>query len=171
MRKALLLIGGAVLGIALLLVIVRVVGLDPQDRRSGLWLRGEVVRTPVTDWSSLPPNGLMALQTREWRLPLLVHSVTTAYTIVNNQMYVPSSYPAGIAFPEGRHWNRNVAHDPHVRIKIGKRVYDRVMVRITDPAELAALSNAFISEWGTDLGSPGLYFVFFRVDPSDERRQ
>ena len=166
-RRPLRVAGWVVLGLVLLLLLLRVVGLDPQQRRPGLWLRGEVVKTPVTDWSFLPPNALMAVQTREWRFPLLATSVTTAYTIVNHKMYVPSSYPAGVVFPEGRRWNRNIAHDPRVRLKIGTRLYDRVLVRITDPAEVAALTRSFVSGWGTDLGSPGLYVIFFRVDPND----
>jgi hypothetical protein len=155
--------GGIIIGLVLLLLILRVVGLDPQEMTPGLWLRGEAVTTPVTDWSFLPANGLMAVETKEWFFPPLAHSVTTAYTFVNNKIYVPSLYPAGVEFPAARHWNKNVVNDPHVRIKLGDKLYDAIMVRVTDPAENEALRQSFITRV-PDLGSPGLHFNFFRVE-------
>jgi hypothetical protein len=35
----------------LLLVVERITGFEPNTRRPGLWLKGELVTTPVADWS------------------------------------------------------------------------------------------------------------------------
>ena len=35
----------------LLLALAGMVACEPHDRRPGQWLHGEVVTTPVTDWS------------------------------------------------------------------------------------------------------------------------
>jgi len=46
-------VGGSIVAVCLLvaLLALRIVGLDPRERRPGLWLTGEVVTAPVTDWS------------------------------------------------------------------------------------------------------------------------
>ncbi len=162
MKNVRLMAGGVVLGLVLLLLVLRVVGLDPRDYHPGLWLTGEVAPTRA-DWSSVPKNGLTAVQSREWFFPPLAHSVTTAYTVLNNTLYVPSLYPAGLEFPVVKHWNRNVAHDPRVRIKLNNKLYDVVMVRVTEPAEYDMIRQWFITR-SPDLGSPGLHYSFFRVE-------
>ena len=163
MKRLTRIAGGLALALVLLLLVVRVVGLERRDYHPGLWLTGEVVTTPVLDWSVVPDNGLMALQSREWFLPPLAHSVTTAYTIVNNKLYVPSLYAAGLQFPIARHWNKNVDRDPHVRLKIGQKLYDVVFARVTDPTEYEMLRQSFVTR-SPDLGSPGLHFNFFRAE-------
>ncbi len=162
MRRLLWAVGGVVGALVLLLLTLRGVGLDPQDYHPGLWLTGEVATAPA-DWSFVPANGLTAVQSREFFFPPLAHSVTTAYTVINNKLYVPSLYPAGLEFPVVKHWNRNIAHDPHVRIKLKGKLYDMVMVRVTDPAEYDMLRQSFITR-SPDLGSPGLHYSFFRVE-------
>ena len=37
--------------LVLALITLPIVGLEPQDRRPGLWVKGELVTTPFTDWS------------------------------------------------------------------------------------------------------------------------
>jgi hypothetical protein len=162
-RKLLLAAGGVVVVLLLLLLILRVVGLDPKDYHPGLWVTGEIEETPVADWSFLPENGLMAIQSREWFFPPLAHSVTTAYTIVNKKLYVPSLYAAGLQFPIARHWNKNVDRDPHVRLKLNDKLYDLVFARVTDPAEYELLRQSFVTR-SPDLGSPGLHFNFYRAE-------
>ena len=51
MSKLLKIAAGILACIVVALVILRIVGLDPQTRWPGLWLTGEVVTTPVTDWA------------------------------------------------------------------------------------------------------------------------
>lgn len=133
MKKLLKIAGGIVVCVAVLLAIFRITGLNPHDRIPGLWLSGELVTTPVTDWSFLDtvPNIKIQTQSRF----LLPHSVTINCLNYNGQFYVSSTHPASGA----RSWDANVMRDPHVRIKIGDKLYDRTLVLVTDPAEKEAV--------------------------------
>src|SRR5437867_12054495 len=65
--KTLLILVGALLAcVAVALVTLRIVGLDPKDRRPGLWLTGDLVTTPVTDWSFTDKYPTIFVQTRSW---------------------------------------------------------------------------------------------------------
>jgi hypothetical protein len=119
--------------LVLALMVLRFTGLNPHGRIPGLWLTGNVVTTPVTDWSFTEKVPNIELQT-QGRF-LLPHSVTINCLDYNDQLYVSSVYPAGT--PRG--WNDNVMRDPHVRIKIGNNLYDRTLVLVTDPAENEAV--------------------------------
>jgi hypothetical protein len=119
------------------LIVLRITGLPPHDRIPGLWLKGNLVTTPVSDWSFTDKIETVNVQTSTWYgIP---HSVTTYCVAYNGQLYLTSVYPAGVVYPNGRNWNSNVARDPHVRIKIGNNVYDRVLSYVSDPAEHAAV--------------------------------
>ena len=145
MRTLLKVVGSVVICVVLLLLILRITGFEPRgcpnagaswtSRVPGLWLRGNLVTTPVTDWSFTDKHQTVKVQTREWFL--LPHSVTTYCVSYNGQLYLTSVYKAGLSYPHGRHWNENVARDPHVRIKIGDQLFDRTLVYVTDPDERA----------------------------------
>ena len=92
--------------------------------------------TPIADWSFTDNIPTVKVQTQTWYL--LPHSVTTNCLAYNGQLYLVSVYPAG---PQ-RIWNRNVARDPHVRIKIGDKLYDRTLSEVTDPVEVAGVFQA-----------------------------
>jgi hypothetical protein len=146
------------------LVTLRIVGLDPQDRRPGLWLKGEVVTQPVTDWSFTDQYPNIFVQTRSWYgLP---HSVTTTVTAHEGKLYLTSVYRPGGRFPDDRLWNRNIMRDPHVRLKIGDRVFERTVALVTDPAEkdavLAIKAKKYPQQRVTD---KNLVYVF-RVQPA-----
>src|SRR5206468_4917346 len=65
--KTLLILVGALLAcVAVALVTLRIVGLDPKDRRPGLWLTGDLVTKPVTDWSFTDKYPTIFVQTRSW---------------------------------------------------------------------------------------------------------
>jgi len=132
-KKLLKVAGGILVCVAFLLVLFRITGLNPHDRIPGLWLSGELVTTPVTDWSFLDtvPNIKIQTQSRF----LIPHSVTINCLNYNGQFYVSSTHPASGA----RSWDANVMRDPHVRIKIGDKLYDRTLVLVTDPAERDAV--------------------------------
>lgn len=133
MKTLLKVAGGILVCVAALLVVFRITGLNPHDRIPGLWLSGELVTTPVTDWSFLDtvPNIKIQTQSRF----LLPHSVTINCLNYNGQFYVSSTHPASGA----RSWDANVMRDPHVRIKIGDKLYDRTLVLVTDPSEREAV--------------------------------
>ena len=136
---------GKILGLVLaclvvLLLVLRITGLEPRDRTPGLWLKGDLVTAPVSDWSFTDAYQTVKVQTRTWYL--LPHSVTTYCVAYKGQLYLTSVYNAGLEYPHGRSWNADVARDPHVRLKIGDRLYDRVLSHVTDPTERAEVLEA-----------------------------
>lgn len=140
MKTLFKIIGIVVICVVIVLVVLRFTGFGPHGRTPGLWLNGTLVATPVTDWSFADNYRTLEIQTRTPYL--LPHSVTTACIEYMGQLYVGSIYEAGLVYPHGRSWNENVARDPHVRIKIGDRLYDAILVHITDPAFINAVLQA-----------------------------
>ena len=136
MKRLLKIAGTIIIGLVLLLVVLSITGLEPRGRAPGLWLKGNVVTTPVTDWSFTDNDPTVKLQTQSWYL--LPHSVTINCIAYNGQLYLSSVYPAGTA----RSWNDNVLRDPRVRLKIGNDVYDRTLSLVTDPGEKAGVLEA-----------------------------
>ena len=142
--------------------------LEPKDRRPGLRLSGEVETAPVTDWSFTEDQREISLETRTWYG--LRHSVTVACATHDGALYVPSLYRNRGNFPDERHWHRNVARDPRVRLKIGDRLYERRAVLVTDPAEyndvLAAIARKM--QWKDLTEKPESErpkVIFMRMDP------
>src|SRR5215471_14424919 len=130
MKTLLKIIGIIVACIVLLLVVLSITGFGPHGNTPGLWLKGNLVMTPVTDWSFTDKFETANVQTRTRYL--IPHSVTTYCVAYNGQLYLTSVYRAGLTYPHGRSWNEDVVRDPHVRIRIGNELYDRTLSRITD---------------------------------------
>lgn len=134
-------VGVIVVCLAVLLAVVRATGLNPTGdipgpgNYPGLWLSGEVVTTPVTDWSFASEYKTDKLQTRTWYM--LPHSVTTGFILHNGQLYITSMFAKGVPFPQGKSWVANVMRDPHVRLKFGNKLYDCVLSPVTNPDERA----------------------------------
>ena len=127
------------------LVVVGIAACEPHDRRPGQWLHGEVVTAPVADWSFSNDVDEILVETATWYL--VPHSVTTTVVTSDGTLYVPSLYQHGGEFPSERLWNRNIARDPNVRLKIGARVYPRTATLVTDPAERGRVLTAFASKY------------------------
>lgn len=137
MKTVLKVVGLVVVCVILLLVVLSITGLEPRQTTPGLWLKGNLVTSPVADWSFTDHVDTVEVQTRTWYgLP---HSVTTYCTAMNGVLYLDSFYPPGVDYPRGRSWNENVARDPHVRLKIAGNLYDVTLVHDTDPALKAAI--------------------------------
>jgi hypothetical protein len=132
MKTVLKIAGLIVVCAVVLLVVLSVTGLEPRQRTPGLWLKGNVVTTPVTDWSFTDQVDTVEVQTRTWYL--VPHSVTTYCVALNGRLYLDSFYRAGAEYPHGRSWNENVARDPRVRLKIGNNLYDVTLAHDTDAA-------------------------------------
>src|SRR5947209_2578352 len=88
--KRFFVIGGSlvVIGVVVALLALCIVGLDPRERRPGLWLTGERVATPVTDWSFTDKHPTIYIQTRSGYL--LPHSVTITCVAHDGQLYLTS---------------------------------------------------------------------------------
>jgi len=130
-------LGAILIGLVALLLVLRITGLGPHQRIPGLWLKGELVTTPVTDWSFTDAHETIQIQTNTWYW--LPHSVTTYCNSYNGQLYVTSVYRAGMEYPKAKNWTANVARDPHVRLKIGDKVYDRTLQYVSNPELRAAV--------------------------------
>ena len=144
-------------------------GCEPEGHRPGAWLRGEVVLGPVADWSACDAQPQIAVETRTWYG--IRHSVTVVCAEHDGALYVPSLYYEGGEFPDKRHWHRNVARDPRVRLAIGDRLYERRAVLVTDPAEWNGVLAAFTQKmpfWKDLAEKPEAErpkLIFMRMDP------
>ena len=164
MRRVLV-VGGSMVVVCLLvaLVALRIVGLDPRERRPGLWLTGEVVTAPVTDWSFTDRYPTIYVQTRSRYL--LPHSVTITCVAHDGQLYLTSIFREGATFPRGKRWTSNVMRDPRVRLKIGDRVFDRTVSLVTGPAERRAVLESKAKKYPMQRVSEKSTTYLFRVGP------
>jgi hypothetical protein len=136
-------VGAILVCLVLAVVVLRITGFNPigdtpgPGNYPGLWLSGEVVTTPVTDWSFVSQYKTDKVQTRtRYMIP---ESVTTGYILHDGQLYITSMFAAGLPFPQGKAWVTNVMRDPHVRLKFGNNLYDVVLSHVTDQDERAAV--------------------------------
>jgi hypothetical protein len=163
MKRVLKIAGALFVCVVLALVILRIVGLNPQNEYPGLWMTGDLVTERVTDWTFVENDpGLIGIQTHEWFLPILPHSVNTGWYVYKGQLYIGSAYIAGQQFPNGRHWNRNVMKDPRVRLKIAGKLYDQKLVHITDPEKSEIhMARKNMNRWS----HPGMDAQIFHAVP------
>lgn len=136
MKTLLKTVGIIIVCLVVLLVVLRITGWGPHDRIPGLWLKGNAVATPVSDWSFTDKIPVIQIQTQTPYL--LPHSVNINCLDYDGQLYLVSVFPAGTTHT----WNDNVIRDPHVRLKIGDQVYDRTVSLVTDPAEQEGVMEA-----------------------------
>jgi hypothetical protein len=119
----------------------------------GFWLTGDLVKTPVTDWSFTDAIPTIQIETRTWYL--LPHVVRTYISRNDSQLYLFSEYFAPKPgqpdyrddFPNARFWNRMVVRDPRVRVKIGNRLFEMRAYPLMDPSQVAAARQAFLSKY------------------------
>jgi hypothetical protein len=149
--------GGVLVLLIVLLVIFRITGLNPNERRPGLWLTGDLVTTPVTDWSFTDRDFTLQIQTHG--AYLLPHSVTTYCATLNHILYVGSSNPPV------REWNKDVARDPHVRLRIDNKLYDVKLVPVTDATEFDAVMQNRQKKYPNYKQPQGTKFILFRAEP------
>ncbi len=115
-------------------LLAGLVGCMPQDRRPGLWLRGEVSSYP-TDWSFTDEHREIAL---EVRAPyLLPHSVTIWCVSLDQRLYI------GARAPDTKRWPGWVESDPDVRLGIDGSIYEARLSVLDDPDKIARLQAAY----------------------------
>lgn len=138
--------------VAVLVVVLCVLAIylpvDPVERRPGTGLSGELAADQNTDWAFVDGRTRAWVETRTRYL--VPHSITVSAWADDGKLYV------GCRQCDTKTWPRNVARDNRVRVKIGDSVYERRAIRITDPAERAAVL-------GPAADRPG--FAVFRMDP------
>jgi len=166
MRALVKIVGATIIVLVAVLLLMSVTGFEPKDcpptdrslscKVPGLWLKGEPVTTPVSDWSYTDQIPQIKIQTQS---PfLLPHSVIIWCAVYNGNLYV-TSY-------RGRQWVENIVRDPHVRLKIADKVFDRSLTIVDDPAEKAAVLQAKgkkYPQWKVPAVSAA---TVFRVNPA-----
>jgi hypothetical protein len=128
--------------LVLLLATLRATGFEPQDcptagaswtcKLPGLWLKGEVATAPVTDWSFT--NQIQTIKIQTQTPFVLPYSVSIWCAVYNGNLYI-TTY-------RGRRWVEDIVGDPHVRMKIGDKIYERTLSMVTDPEEKAGVIQA-----------------------------
>jgi len=142
MKTLLKIVGAIFICVIVLLVTLRATGFEPPDctnataswscRTPGLWIKGEPVTTPVSDWSFTDKIQTIKIQTQT---PfLLPYSVSIWCAVYNGNLYI-TSY-------RGRRWVEDIVRDPHVRLKIGGQLFARTLSLVSDPDEKAAVLQA-----------------------------
>ncbi len=101
-------VGSIVVFLVLVLVVLRITGLNPigdtpgPGNYPGLWLSGAVVTTPITNWSFVSKYKTDKVQTRTWYM--IPHSVTTGFIVHDG--VVELRRPHGSQF--GKHEQKRV---------------------------------------------------------------
>ena len=161
MKTLLKVFGVIVICMVLLLVTLRFTGLNPHGDTPGpwsypgLWLSGNLVTTPVANWSFTDNIRTVKLQTNTWyHIP---HSVTIWCIAYNGQLYV-ATFGATV-----RSWPRNVARDPHVRLKLGNDLYDGTLSVVTDVSVREGVLQARAKKYAQKYSPGGEGFTVYHV--------
>ena len=144
------------LGIALAFTLL-LAGCEPQDRRPGLWLRGDV--------EPFPPDVAFSDAQLEIAIEIgtpygLPHSVTIWCARVDDRLYVAA------ANPDEKRWPDWADARPDVRLKIDDRLFEARLERLDDAAEIAEVQGAYAAKYNLDpsRGGPQLS-RYWRVLP------
>lgn len=115
------------------------VGVEPKDRRPGTLLAGTVASLPQ-DLSFLNEVGEITLETRPWYgIPFSVTAVVVAH---NGAIYVPSLYDSPQKFPGTKYWNKVVAKNDAVRLRVREEIYELSAAPVLDAQEFRAVFEA-----------------------------
>jgi len=150
-------LGAVVVCVVFALLVLRLTGLDPHERIPGLWLTGNVSAAPATDWSFTDKIVTVKVQTSTPYL--LPHSVTTWCIAYKGQLYLATSGA------DVRSWPRNVARDPHVRLKVGDQLFDATLVVVTDPADREGVLQVRAKKYAQKYPPVGQTFTVYHVMP------
>lgn len=143
------------------------IGIEPHDRRPGTLLSGQVSELP-RDWRMVDTAGEVQVETHPWwGVP---YSVTVVIARDGENLYTPSIYSERAEFPGTKFWNRIIADNPNVRLRIGKRLYELRLTPVSSEAEhergLAALARKY-PFWKEVQADPGRVpgFAILRYAP------
>jgi hypothetical protein len=130
------------------------IGIEPKDRRPGTRLSGEMVEIP-TDWSFLDDVQEVHIETDPWwGVPF---SVTVVIGRDSDALYSPSIYSEPGPFPGTKFWNRIIAQNPAVRLRVGQKLYAMDLIPAVDDAETDRGMRALAAKypfWNTALNDP-----------------
>ena len=126
------------LPICVLTVAGFLAGCEPQDRRPGLWLSGEL-QPAAADWRFTNDYPEVALQVvTPYLLP---HSITIVCAADADALYI------GARDPASKNWPNWVDQDPDVILKVGEHRYELRAEPIAE-ADLAPVRAAYAAKYG-----------------------
>ena len=126
------------------LVLSLTLGFGPCGPVPGGALSGEVVETPISDWSFVSNVPRCEVEVR----PGAPHSVTTNCMAWQGRLFVSCSKC------EYKKWAEIALEQPSGRIRIDDRVYPVRMTRITRPGELDGVWMARANKLGSNEMEP-----------------
>ena len=115
-------------------VFTAFVGVEPKDRRPGTKLSGETVDLPVS-WRFVNDRRIAEVQIETLPWFGVPFSVTTVIAEDSGVPYVPSLYPDVMQFPGSKFWNKVVAANPLVRLRVDGVLYEMAIYPVTDSTE------------------------------------
>ena len=128
MKKLLI---GLLIVFVVIFLAAKFVPLDPDERRPGLSLSGELAKEQNPNWSFLNKGrNKIWVQMSTWYL--LPHSITTVSWVRDGQFYVPCGGCAE------KNWPNHVERDNRVRLSVNGELYDRRATRLVDEADIRA---------------------------------
>jgi hypothetical protein len=129
--------------VAIALGVCQLACVEPEDRRPGTRLAGEVSDFPG-DWRFSDAHHEIAI---EVATPYFIaHSVTIWCAAANDSLYV------GARNPEDKHWPGWVERDPDVRLRIGDRIFEARLAPVDDAKQIESIRAAYKSKY--DLPDP-----------------
>ncbi len=135
----------AFMACAIAIALTVACSIEPSDERPGLGLPGEVHQQAVEDWSFTEDAKEIFIETvTSYWIP---HSVTAWCVTVGNELYVAADYA------DKKSWVANVARDPNVRLKIKNKVYEQMLIPITDATTIASIDSGFVRKYEYEEGA------------------
>jgi hypothetical protein len=170
--RAIARIAGALLAVLLVAVGVLLVGARFADGplaivAGGPFTSGTLASGPEPDWSFVHD-----VREVEFQLMEPARSRTTWILDHEGKAYIPSGYMTTWWGKIWKQWPHEAEKDPRVLLRFGDKIYERKLVRITEPALvaplLAELSRKYASgqEIPMDAVTSG-YLWFFELAPRD----
>ncbi len=98
----------------------------PCERTPGLWLWGEEIKEPVTDWSFANTVPLCQLQVNSWR----PHSINLNCMSANQELFISCMRC------EGKVWSTMALNNPQAVIRMGDKLYPVTLKQLKDEALL-----------------------------------
>ena len=132
---------------------------NPYGIIPGKQLTEEEVTEPIEDWSFVQQYRTVTNEVR----PSDPYSVNTSSLLHDGMLYIPSG-------GGGRsRWAQFLIQDPHMRIRVGTKLYPVTATWVEDPALLAQLREAYDKKFARPPGEERTpeelaRFSFFRID-------
>jgi len=142
--------------LALVALVGALCGCEPMGPIPGGRLSGEVVATPVDDWTFATAIETLQLETR----PDDPYSVNVWFVSQGSRLWVAS------VGGDVSGWGEKMGADPRVRLRIDGKLYERKAARVTEQAEIDEVIVLYKTKYDyeRDPKEDG-QAVLFRMDP------